>query len=134
MRCQKPNFNVRKCAILSFFHYRTGTMPVISIKWLVTPKCYIYLKSPWSRDYHVPKKQFFWISIFAEMRTFHVMIVYFSICPGFTRKQHWKNSSFQYVVQMDMVNNFCSRTDLRFTFVWATEFFEVQWLIIEKCL
>ena len=58
MRCQKPNCSVWTYGILSLFHYRTGTMPVISIKWLVTLKFCTCLKSPWSRDYYTLKNNF----------------------------------------------------------------------------
>ena len=52
---------------------------------------------------------------------------------GFTGKWRWKNSSFQYVVQNDMLNNFYFRTDLGFITVRAPEFLEVWRPIIAKC-
>ena len=44
----------------------------------------------------------------------------------FTRKWCWKNLSFQYVVQNDMLNNFHRWSNSEIVTVRAPEFFEVQ--------
>ena len=67
------------------------------------------------------------------MRVFRVLIADFSIRTAYTRKWRRKNLSFQYVVQNDMVNNFCYRTYLGFITVRTPEFFEVQRLNLPQC-